>query len=1025
MKTKVRLFINDQELEFTGKPSVLYNFNLDSISNPTAVKNQYTKTIQVEGTPRNNKIFGHIWDLTRTQSDNFNPSKRTPFELYIDGELYETGYVKLNSVTNTHNKIVYNITLYGGIGDFLYNLSYMEDGEQLKLKDLHYISSADPTTELDFRINIGSIYSAWVRFATQGMMGAPMFDVINFAPCYNGYPNDFDADKVLINTNGFTGDTRLNINGATSTQVGFPTGVTVDGSAYTTINGYAYAEIPNKVTEWDMRDLRSYLQRPVLNMKYLIDACCDPVQNGGYTVELDPSFFNSDNKYYTNAWVTLPMLNELKYDDEVVEPYSGTHSGTSYYGAYKRFYYYNDNTTRTPSASAIEVTFRPRISIQANLNPPTTRIYCASNIGGQYWASSYVYQLIGVGYDNESVCGSEAYSLTTDINGTYMDLTNYPWYTPQFQPPAVYTRLGYFDYVDDETIDGVLYRVYQWTEDITLRMNTNGARVRDIAIDLQGVGNRQASYGYVESRMFSSTTLSTFTENTNTWKTFIIGPETITGSTYYASGTQINSNSVVTKQTLLGMDGTPCDYLVGYLKTFGLYLRKDPLQKTIQILTRENYYQNEIVNIEDLIDRTKEIEIKPITFDKKWYSFNYTTGDTSAVEDKYYDKYGTNYGTEKVNTGYNFDNETNDLLNGLIYKNAADCLEKSAYFVDRYYGTEHNYPTFLYSWVDYKLLSGDETCDKVKISMDLSLSDADLGDYGQYYDNYPKVQLRDSDRKTLAGDGVLLFYNGMHNTVNSSGDPITYRVSDDINDMFSFGGDKPCWLYTDSIFDSNGHQIIWDFKSLPWFARDIYSGDTIVKSWDFGKVKELYTPGTFYGENANIYDQYWKNYINDLYDINTRLVKASVKLPKTQGDELLRKFYWFDNSLWRINKISDWNVADEDTTKVEFIKVQDKFNYIEASTGMTVSQFGPNPTSVVSAETVCLYDIRSQVPWTATVISGGDFITLSRQGGEGDPYYAQTLEVFYDENTTGSDRYSSIEISNGYVTTTLTKTQLG
>ena len=550
MKTKVRLFINDQELEFTGKASVLYNFNLDNVVNPTAVKNQYTKTIQVEGTPRNNKIFGHIWDLTRTQSDDFNPSKRTPFELYIDGDLYETGYVKLNSISNTHNKIVYNITLYGGIGDFLYNLTYRDDGEQLKLRDLHYITTGDPTTELDFRINKDTVRNAWRRIKGNGTVDDERWDVINFAPCYNGYPNDFDCDKVLINTDDFNRETRLSNNGAISTNTGFPTGVTIDGTQYETVNGYAYGEINGKMTEWEIRDLRSYLQRPVLRMKYIINACCDPTQNGGYTVELDPDFFNSGNTAYEQAWMTLPMLNELKYDDEVVEPYAATHSGTSYYGAYKRFYYYNDTTTRTPNASAIEVTFRPRISIKADANPPQTRLYCAAKVGNEIWASSYVYQLIGVGYDDECVCGSDAYSLTTEIDGQYMDLSNYPWYTPQYPPSAVYNRLGYFEYVGQETIDGYLYSIYQWGEDITLRMNTNGTRVRDIAIDLQGIGNRQASYGYVESRTFSAKTLSTFTENTNTWKTFIIGPETITGSTYYASGTQINSNAVVTKNMI-------------------------------------------------------------------------------------------------------------------------------------------------------------------------------------------------------------------------------------------------------------------------------------------------------------------------------------------------------------------------------------------------------------------------------------------------------------------------------------------
>jgi hypothetical protein len=41
----------------------------------------------------------------------------------------------------------------------------------------------------------------------------------------------------------------------------------------------------------------------------------------------------------------------------------------------------------------------------------------------------------------------------------------------------------------------------------------------------------------------------------------------------------------------------------------------------------------------------------------------------------------------------------------------------------------------------------------------------------------------------------------------------------------------------------------------------------------------------------------------------------------------LRRFYWFENSLWRLNEIKDLNVGSFGTTKMEFIKVQDPENY--------------------------------------------------------------------------------------------------
>lgn len=39
--------------------------------------------------------------------------------------------------------------------------------------------------------------------------------------------------------------------------------------------------------------------------------------------------------------------------------------------------------------------------------------------------------------------------------------------------------------------------------------------------------------------------------------------------------------------------------------------------------------------------------------------------------------------------------------------------------------------------------------------------------------------------------------------------------------------------------------------------------------------------------------------------------------------EWIRRFYWFDNAIWRLNKINDWAVGTEDTTQMVFVKVQD------------------------------------------------------------------------------------------------------
>lgn len=52
-----------------------------------------------------------------------------------------------------------------------------------------------------------------------------------------------------------------------------------------------------------------------------------------------------------------------------------------------------------------------------------------------------------------------------------------------------------------------------------------------------------------------------------------------------------------------------------------------------------------------------------------------------------------------------------------------------------------------------------------------------------------------------------------------------------------------------------------------------------------------------------------------------------MKLERAKQD-LLRKFYFFDNAIWLLNKIDSYDVTSYGTTRCEFIKVQDMNNYL-------------------------------------------------------------------------------------------------
>ena len=91
MKYPVRLFLGNEEVEFSTPPAILFNYSETELTNPTIVKNSYSKTITIEGTQQNNRIFGHIYNMERMQAYNgsvmgssFNPLVKTDFTLYYN-----------------------------------------------------------------------------------------------------------------------------------------------------------------------------------------------------------------------------------------------------------------------------------------------------------------------------------------------------------------------------------------------------------------------------------------------------------------------------------------------------------------------------------------------------------------------------------------------------------------------------------------------------------------------------------------------------------------------------------------------------------------------------------------------------------------------------------------------------------------------------------------------------------------------------------------------------------------------------
>ena len=967
--SNIHLYIGTTEVEFDGTPEILYTYQVDDLTNPTIVKNSFSKTITIGGTRTNNHLFGHYWNVERTQvggpsnaySVYFNASKKMGFKLFVDTELYEQGYVKLDEVRIVNGEYEYDITLYGGLGDFFYNLSINGDGNEKKLSDLEF------SDDIDFTINIDTVKEAWSSLKNEKKN---KWQTINFMPAYNGLPEDFDADKMIINTKS----TNL-----TKTK-------SSDGKTYKTKDNYVLATLPEDMTEWETRDLRSYLQRPCIRMKEIINACCDPQNNGGYEVELDSDFFNENNPYWESTWMTLPMIQGLEYNDGeqtipnatlLTLPTEGDTEG----------YMYQELDFDIGDFKQVN-SFSVKATIDAKTGQPNTSFTYWWNWNGDsyhtgWWCvGSLMCQLLA--YNGETVIGaSNVYNLTTPIRhngklyyGQNDDYSGGHQFTP-YMSKKIYDILGTF-------------KSGGFTKE-------NESSPAEITFTISGLSTNVTSvrmcyyWGASKDKMNKCGKAYTLFDRTTDdgWGIlFIPSPEYSSNSYSDPSGVKMSLKSSnlkavmsaeiigrtgtnVTKGLMLNTEASPCDYLLSYCKMFGLYFSKSLYEDKIYIQTRKTFYdRTKVIDITNDVDRSQGVTITPIAFDAKWVQFSQEKDETQFAKN-YLESKGIDYGCKVLNTGYEFDSEKKELLDGNILRSGIEGLERSKYFTC--YNNDSKVRPFFGYGMKYNLYNGDNTIEVIGTNAAGSnLLGINEGDGMKYFDTFPKLQFHDSENGATEGNNVLVFFSGFKNLSSGRANNINYFLTDDSYKQTELNEGTPCWLFVSEDTDENGKPIARKMGELPVFERYLTdnNGNKVKKSLDFGSSQELFIPNYSLTDDTNIYHNFWRSYLEDLYDINTKILTVYMRLKGRVGYDLLRQFYWFDNSVWRINKITDWNIGLEDVTKVELVKVQDLSGY------SSVTQTKSNTIRLMSSK--------------YAVSPNGERITLSLETLNGGSWYIKT-----------------------------------
>ena len=941
----IDLLINDFPVDLSDEGiSILFQRQRTDYTNPTIVRNSFTKTIKLPGTKRNNSIFSNLWKLDRYVNINdvdFVPSKREPFILLKDGNLVEQGYVKLNNIvwnSNT-NSYTYEVTLYGELGNLLYGLSYnidtvTEEVSPLTLADLDFGFN-------EFRISKDLIDYAWKRLdgdtSTSGD-NYKIFDTINFMVSYDGIPqaNNFDTKSVWCSVDR-KADVRWKGHHYYANQ--FPTEIVEDNVTYKYISTmlskmdpddhYALMELKKDISPLEMRDLRSYLLRPIINIKKMFEAIGNYINTHyGYTLDMSDPFFNTYD--FKSTWMTLSMLYEIDPDVE---------SGTKF----------------------------TKKQLLSNTSSPASYLISFCKIYGIYLDVDYFGKKL-------TLTRLPNFFNREKINELKIDLSKEIKITPLSFDKASYT----FDYAQGE---GEFLKKYKDKYDIQYgskkvntgyRFDASTAPYIDNNIYRQGVDSIDQSiyyrYPYFVKNSFGTDVLFTYPvglmdeANLPTYKLFNVDAQgeikTVDGemSPHWYPGMYDESSSTLYVYNVINSGYQFMNVWWGGL--------------------RPQVWQDSFPKLQCHSEDNKGVDGKNILV--KFSGFRQAKyGHLTSTEDRTFWNIDS-YNDEVIDaTSVNYLlSDDNPYLKQFIGKNCYyDCPIPAPSVGGSYLMTINRLPAFsrasyLYTrdyakipafyvgqFRGYTITGSSSSVSITKSNTYYSTSvSSSSGRQYSYFSGYsykPKhryfiaAAVKTSSATAIKSGNSYAHPDIIDSTLIDSND---LQYSDKVQLIGSIVeiGDTSLNKLTSLSTNNVGSTVSWDTEYLMVYdlteigmedklttvdAAIEYFGMTelrvgysydLTETLDFGISRELYVPNCTYSKDIGVYNEYWRNYISDVYSVNTRVMECYCFLDNI--DKVFREFYYYDNCLWILSKITDWSMETK-LCKAIFIKVNDIDNY--------------------------------------------------------------------------------------------------
>ena len=317
------------------------------------------------------------------------------------------------------------------------------------------------------------------------------------------------------------------------------------------------------------------------------------------------------------------------------------------------------------------------------------------------------------------------------------------------------------------------------------------------------------------------------------------------------------------------------DEILDYCKMYRIGIFCDNINKKLIFKPLSEYFKEyKVLDWTDKLDMSKEYHIQPITFENKYLLFNYK-GIDSKLNNTYKEKYGVNYGEYKLSTNYEFNTDVKELFKGI---NNSICNTDS-----------------VLSWTN-------------------------LYDNLTFIYTIPKeimVYNKDKDDKNVSVFGCMYIYNGL-TQFDKSNTMRSVKLSDDTR----------LQEISREFFYSQNVNTTSNIETYPYLnVKDTYNICL------FNKPCESYIyPSNYFEDTVGIYNNFWENYLNERYNKQNKIVTCYLRLtPYDIANFKYNNFVKIENQLYFVNKIYDYCIDENVSTKVDLITIQDISGYTESN----------------------------------------------------------------------------------------------